>query len=236
MPSVAVEPRYKSFAEILARVGNVPPERILPYPPPGSATPEDAIDPKYVDGRAAEVVGGILVEKTVGVHDEYIAARMLYLLQQFMEQHNLGAVTGSQGGYWFASDTMRMPDASVVLWDSLDDPDDIEERGEAFLRTPPDLVVEVLSPGNTAAEMVIKLAEYAKAGVQLVWYVDPERKEVDVYPKARAKAKVTVGVGGTLDGGSVLPGFILPVAKLFEKRAPAGRKGGKGPKGKPKKG
>jgi len=235
MLAVAAETRYRSYAEILARVGNVPAERILPYPPPGSATPDDAFDPKFVGGRAAEVVGGILVEKTVGVYDEYIATRILGFLQAFMDEHNLGAVTGSQGGYWFASDTMRMPDASVVLWDSLDDPDEIEERGEAFLRTPPDLVVEVLSPSNTTREMAIKLDEYAKAAVQLVWYVDPDRKEVDVYAKARAKAKTTLGVADTLDGGAVLPGFTLPVAKLFEKRAPAGRKGGKSPK-KPKKG
>ena len=96
-------------------------------------------------------------------------------------------------------------------------------------------MVEVLSPGNTAREMEIKIGEYAKYGVQLVWYVDPARKEVDVFPKARTKAKVTVGIGGTLDGGVVLPGFTVAVAKLFAKRAPAGRKGAKPPK-KPKKG
>ena len=63
-----------------------------------------------------------------------------------------------------------------------------------------------------------------------VWYVDPERKEVDVYPKANAKRKKTVGIGGMLDGGDVLPGFTLPVAKIFEKRAPAKKPGKKGKK------
>jgi Uma2 family endonuclease len=235
MSAVMTGRRYKSFAEILARVGGVPAERILPYPAPGTATPEDAFDPKYVGDSGVELVGGVLVEKTVGVYDEYIAGRLFHLIQVFMDEHNLGAVTGSQGGYWFASDTMRMPDVSVVLWESLDDPDEIEERGEAFLRTPPDLVVEVLSPGNTPREMDIKLGEYAKAGVKLVWYVDPDRKEVAVFPKARAKSKVTLGVDATLDGGTVLPGFTVPVAKLFEKRAPAGRKAARPPK-KPKKG
>ncbi|QDU20228.1 Uma2 family endonuclease [Urbifossiella limnaea] len=235
MSAVAAGTRYRSFADILARVGHVPPERILPHPEPGTATPEDAFDPKIVGDRGVEVVGGVLVEKTLGVYDEYIASRLLGLLLTFMHEHNLGAVTGSQGGYWFASDTMRMPDVSVVLWESLDDPNDIEERGEAFLRTAPDLVVEVLSPSNTAREMEIKLGDYAKAGVQLVWYVDPDRKEVVVYPKARTRARVTLTVGDTLTGDPVLPGFTLSVAKLFEKRAPAARKGGKSPK-KPKKG
>ena len=63
-----------------------------------------------------------------------------------------------------------------------------------------------------------------------MWYVDPERKEVDVYPRGNPKRKKTVGVGGTLDGGDVLPGFTLPVAKIFEKRAPAKKGGKKGKK------
>jgi Uma2 family endonuclease len=114
-----------------------------------------------------------------------------------------------------------MPDVSFIRWDSVDDPDEIENPAGACLEVPPDRVVEVMSPGNTRAEMAIKLAEYAKAGVKLVWYVDPERKGVDVYPKGNAKRKKTHGVEGTLEGGEVLPGFTLPVAKIFEKRAPA---------------
>jgi Uma2 family endonuclease len=236
MLAVATGTRYRSYAEVLARVGCVPPARILSYPAPGTATPEDAFNPKYVGERAAELVGGILVEKAMGHNEDLIGVRVFLLLGDYLEQNNVGSLSGPQGGYWFKSDLLRIPDVSVVLWDSVEDPDEIEDPEEAFLRTPPDFVVEVLSPSNTRREMEIKLAEYAKAGVQLVWYVDPDRKEVDVFPKARVKGTSTVGVGGTLDGAPVLPGFTLPVAKLFEKRAPAARKGGKGAKGKPKKG
>lgn len=230
MPAVAAATRYKSFADILARVGHVPPERILPYPPPGSASPEDAFDPAYVGGRVAEVVGGILVEKAMGLFDDIIGTRLSHLLSTYMDEHNLGAVSGPQGGYRFTADIMRMPDVAVILWESVEDTDEIEEPETAYLHTPPDLAVEVLSPGNTRREMEIELGEYAKYGVQLVWFIDPARKEVDVFPKARAKAKSTLGVGDTLSGGAVLPGFTLSVAKLFEKRAPARRKGGKKPK------
>ena len=73
--------------------------------------------------------------------------------------------------------------------------------------------------------MEIKLEEYAKAGVKLVWYVDPERKEVDVYPKGNPKRKKTLTAADTLDGNTVLPGFSVKVARLFESRAP--KKGGK---------
>ncbi len=229
----AVASRYKSIAEVLARVGGVPPERVLLYPMPGTATPDDAANPEIVGDRGVELVGGILVEKTVGHYEDLIGTRILLLIGAFLKEHNLGSLSGAQGGYRFAPDLMRMPDVSFVRWDSLEDTDEIEAPGGAFPAVAPDLVVEVLSPGNRKAEMDIKLGEYAKVGVKLVWYVDPERKEVAVYPKARARGMVTVGVGGTLDGGAVLPGLTLPVATLFEKQAPTGRRGGKG---KPRKG
>ena len=68
--------------------------------------------------------------------------------------------------------------------------------------------------------MEIKLTECYWYGVKLVWYIDPERKEVDVYLKGNAKRKKTLGVADTLDGGDVLPRFAVPVARLFESRAP----------------
>ncbi|HEX4608964.1 MAG TPA: Uma2 family endonuclease [Urbifossiella sp.] len=236
MSAVASASRIFTLADVLRRVGDIPLERVLVSPAPGTAKPEDAVNPAIVGDRLVELVGGILVEKAVGFYGDLIGTRLIHILSTHLDQNNVGATTGAQGGYRFAFDLMRMPDVAFVRWDSVDDTDEIEDPDGAFLETAPDLVVEVLSPGNTKKEMAIKLGEYAKAGVRLVWYVDPERKAVDVFPKARAKGKVTVGIDGTLDGGSVLPGFTLPVAKLFEKRAPAGRKGGKAPKGKPKKG
>ena len=116
-------------------------------------------------------------------------------------------VAGADSGIRFKLNLVRMPDVSFIRWDSVHDPDEIENPPGAFLEYPPDLAVEVLSASNTPREMEIKLGEYAKAGVRLVWYVDPERKIVDIYPKGNPKRKKTVGIEGTLDGGDVLPGF-----------------------------
>ena len=137
-----------------------------------------------------------------------------------MDIHNEGAISGAQGLIRFTLDLVRVPDISFIRWDSVEDPDVIENPTGAFLEVPPDLAIEVLSPSNSRGEMEIKLAEYAKAGVKLVWYVDPERKEVDVYPKANPKRKKTLGVNDTLEGNSVLPGFAVKVARIFESRAP----------------
>jgi len=75
--------------------------------------------------------------------------------------------------------------------------------------------VEILSPSNTRKEMARKLGEYFEAGVLLVWVIDPAKRTAEAYTNPDAKTAVDV-----LDGGDVLPGFRLPLAKLFEKLAP----------------
>ena len=229
-PATQPKTKFPTFADVQERLGHIPEARIRSFPAPGTATVQDLLDSSITGDRGHELVDGILVEKPMGFRDDYIGSRILHLIAAYLDTDNVGAVAGAQGGIRFKLDLVRLPDVSFIRWDSVDDPDEIENPAGAFLEYPPDLAVEVLSPSNTRREMEIKLGEYAKAGVKLVWYVDPERKEVDVYPKGNAKRKKTVGVGETLDGGDVLPGFTLPVAQIFEKRAPAKKPGKKGKK------
>lgn len=223
--------KFRTIAEVQERLGHVPGSRILTYPAPGTATIQDLLDSSVTGDRLVELVEGILVEKAMGFREGGLGLWIGTLFNVYLMEHNIGYAAGSDGMIRFKLDLVRMPDVSFIRWDSVDHPDEIENPAGAFLEYPPDLAVEVLSPGNTRTEMAVKLGEYAKAGVKLVWYVDPERKEVDVYPKGSEKRKKTFTLADTLDGGDVLPGFTLPVAKIFEKRAPA-KPGKKKPNGK----
>jgi Uma2 family endonuclease len=225
MGTTAARPKYFTLADLQARVGHVPPVRLPVAPGPGTATEQDLVE--RADDRPCELVDGVLVEKTMGWTESRLAALLSRLIGNFVDEHNLGVVAGADGGIRFKIGLVRMPDVSFVSWDAVNDPTTLENPAGAFLDVPPDLAVEVLSPGNTPEEMAIKLAEYARAGVKLVWYVDPERREVDVYPKGRAKGKKTFREGDVLDGGAVLPGFALPVADIFKSRAPAKKPGRK---------
>ena len=89
-----------------------------------------------------------------------------------------------------------------------------KRRGE-IPTVAPDLVVEVLSKKNTPKEMERKLDEYFRAGVRLVWYVDPSNRTVRVF-EAVDKVK-TLREGQDLTGGSILPGFVLSLKELFSK-------------------
>jgi Uma2 family endonuclease len=70
--------------------------------------------------------------------------------------------------------------------------------------------------------MARKLDEYFRAGVRLVWYVDPKRRNVRVYT-ARDRSEL-LHEDRALDGGDVLPGFSLSIRDWFaEARRTAAR-------------
>jgi Uma2 family endonuclease len=69
--------------------------------------------------------------------------------------------------------TVVQPDIVVVC--------DKEKRGPEGCRGAPDLVVEILSPSNTAIEMERKFDVYREAGVREYWIVNPDSKTVHTY-------------------------------------------------------
>ena len=88
----------------------------------------------------------------------------------------------------------------------------------------PDLAVEVLSEGNTDAEMERKLKDYFRAGVSLVWFVDCDQRTVAIYTSPADP--VVLDASATLTGGEVLPGFELPLAELFAQLDESGESAG----------
>lgn len=77
----------------------------------------------------------------------------------------------------------------------------------------PTLAVEILSPSNTQEEVTDKVREYLESGVALVWVVDPVFQTVQVYrPDGRP---ALFNADQELTGEPHLPGFRVPVARLF---------------------
>ena len=79
----------------------------------------------------------------------------------------------------------------------------------------PDLAVEVLSEGNTKAEMTRKVREYFDAGVILVWLIDPRKRTARVFSSIENSALVRADQ--SLDGGAVLPGFVVTLSDLLDR-------------------
>jgi Uma2 family endonuclease len=83
-----------------------------------------------------------------------------------------------------------------------------------YLDVAPELIVEILSPGDTVMELTEKLREYFSIGVSLVWVVDPRAQLVYAY---RSLTEVReFGQADDVIAEDILPGFRLPVVTLFE--------------------
>ncbi len=200
----------KTLADFLDRVGGVPADRIRFRPFPGTATVQDVIDIQEREGRLCELVEGVLLEKAVGYNESSLAGFLLSLLNAFVIPRNLGIVTGSDGTVELVAQLVRIPDVAFTSWDRIPG----RRRPDSPVpHVVPNLAVEVLSRSNTPGEMAAKRRDYFSAGVQLVWEVDPVKRAVMVYTSPTHCTTLTAA--DTLDGGSVLPGFTLPLQTLF---------------------
>jgi Uma2 family endonuclease len=126
------------------------------------------------------------------------------------EERNLGVVTGPDGTIRLIPGLVRLPVVAFASWNCFPD----RKLPEVPIpQIAPELIVEVLSESNTKPEITRKLGEYFQAGVRLAWVVDPKKRLVRVY--TTPSRSVVKKYNESLDGGDVLPGFSLPVAKIF---------------------
>ena len=199
-----------TVSDLLHQLGDIPPERVRLQPPPGTATEADVIAVYSREERLCELVDGVLVEKTLGYYESYIAATLIRLLGNFVVAHDLGIVAGADGMLRLAPGLVRISDVSFVSWEKL--PGRRLPR-QAVPDLVPDLAVEVLSEGNMPREMARKLDEYFSLGVRLVWLVNPMTESTEAYTSRHQSTRLDKSA--TLEGGVILPGFTLPLSALF---------------------
>ncbi len=169
--------------------------------------------PQNVD-RVFELIDGEIVEKMPSFgYSSGLGARMTTFIGMYLLEHDIAHLTDAQDGYEIDDENALAPDIGLVLKSHLPElPDD------SFVPMRPDLVVEVVSvsdlkdPDNRIEK---KLQRYISAGVPLIWYLFPEREQVEVHKKGEPKQ--VMGLDDMLDGGEILPGFTLSVRKIFGK-------------------
>lgn len=198
-----------SLADLQEHLGGIPLSRIRLRPPPGTATENDVIEAERRD-HLCELIDGTLVEKDVGWRESRVAMHLGHLLSSFLDQHDLGIAAGADGTVRLMPGQVRIPDVAFFSWNRFPNRQLPEE---SIPDLAPDLAIEVLSRGNTEAEMRRKLRDYFAAGVRLVWYIDPAKRSSRVYTAAdRGSA---VAEDQPLSGGDVLPGFEVALKEIL---------------------
>lgn len=156
--------------------------------------------------RRFEYIGGEAVEMVSNQRSSMIAARLLSFIGMYVISHDLGFVTGADGGYAVA-EGRYIPGVAFVAKARQS-----QAADRPYGPIPPDLAVEVLSPSDDPEDMRIKIVNYLNAGTT-VWVVNPDRKRVEVYAPGAAPQKFDLE--DSLDGGAALPGFSLALTDIF---------------------
>lgn len=145
-----------------------------------------------------------------GFEHGVVAGRFYGYLFIFVQQNRLGLVTAAETGFQIGHDpdTVRAPDVGFIRTDRVP-----LVRTRGYFQGPPDLAVEVVSPGDRAGELLAKVRDWLSAGCHVVWVVDPTSQTISVYRDSRQPAMLTDNDELTED--ALLPGFRLPVVDIF---------------------
>jgi Uma2 family endonuclease len=173
---------------------------------------EDLEQMPQSDAHVELVKGEVLTMPPAGHEHGEIALNIGSLLREYLRKHKLGKAYGAETGFilFRNPDTVRAPDAAFVSTERAAR----QVRKEGFFDGPPDLAVEVISPTDTDEEVEAKVLDYLQSGTRLVWVIRPRTRTVTAY---RSLSNIRLLTDrDTLEGGDILPGFVVKVKDIFE--------------------
>jgi Uma2 family endonuclease len=160
-----------------------------------------------------ELVRGELVPMPPpGSKHGIVCSNSSYLLKAYTKRVGRGVVMTNDAGIITEKgpDSVRGVDVALFLnpsWTATGAPDGYTDQ-------PPDLAIEVRSPSQAWAALVVKVSEYLKMGVRLVWVIDPQVRRVTIFTPDNEPQ--TLAAENEIDAGDILPGFRCRVAEFFE--------------------
>ena len=158
--------------------------------------------------RRFELIHGEIVEVSPNKRHGRIALRIGHYILDYLEEHPIGDAD-VEVRHKMPDDEHNavMPDVAFTTHER----DGAED--EDLVPRMPDLAVEVKSPNDRNVSLRDKAAYYLANGARMVWVVYPDKKHVEVYQPDADIQMLTLD--DVIDGGDVLPGFTLPVRKVF---------------------
>lgn len=135
------------------------------------------------------------------------------LLFMWNYQHGKGEVYGPNGTYELPDGATKMPDASWISPERLENQSGGEET---FLQVVPDFVAEIRSASDRLSKLQEKMSDAWMAnGVRLAWLIDPYEEKAYIYRAGAPQPEVIEGFSGkSLSGEAVLVGFALPLEEM----------------------
>ena len=177
---------------------------------PALQTAED-LERLSAQGFRYELIKGELHERAfAGGLQGSIASRLFFYVGSIIIPENLGMTFAAGTGFLVERnpDTVLAPDFAFVAEGRLPNP-----LPDGYVALVPDIVLQTRSPNDTRQEVADKVAQWLELGVRLVWELNPQTRILTVH--GAGQPPQVLGENDTLDGGDVLPGLSVPIARLF---------------------
>ena len=169
------------------------------------------------NGMERWLIAGELRERPMTVRNRFHSRTMIRVgkfLDNWLDEQPSprGQVLGGEAGVRLSRDPETTVGIDVVYVSSEVI---VQQTGDtSLIDGVPTLAVEILSPKDTVEEIHEKVTVYRQAGVLLIWLIDPYDLTVMVHrPNAEPEL---FNIHQELSGEPHLPGFRVPVARLFE--------------------
>jgi Uma2 family endonuclease len=170
--------------------------------------------PEYADRRLELSKGRLIVMSPTGWEHGDITALLVTFVTTFVFEHGLGRVTTAEAGFILyknpdpdGKDIVRAPDVGFIASARIP-----KKLSTKFVPFAPDLAVEVISPSESANDIHEKVTEYLQYGTRMVVLFYPNTQSAGVYTPT---SFTPLTRDGFWDGGDVLPGFQLPLSRVY---------------------
>jgi Uma2 family endonuclease len=137
--------------------------------------------------------------------------RITQRLGNWTDEDNTGLAFDSSTCFKLPNGADRSPDASWIRlerWEALT----LEQRRK-FPPLAPDFAVELRSASDDLGTLQAKMLEYIENGVRLGWLINPQDRQVEIYPLGQPVE--VLQEPQSLSGEDVLPGFVLDLNRIL---------------------
>ena len=183
----------------------------LPIPVrPHLSTAKDLECSPWKDAHCELIRGEIIERPFLGGESGSRINLLSFPLSIYIEDRELGVCFASGTGFLIARnpDTVFAPDWAFIAKDRLPQP-----IPKGYISVIPDIVLETRSPSDTRREVALKVEQWLHVGVKIVWELNPATCLLTVH-RSGVEPRI-LGREDTLTGEELLPGFTLPLQRVF---------------------
>jgi len=164
------------------------------------------------DGKRYEIIDGdLFVTPSPVTRHQLIVGRFLHNMMTYLETHPVGAVFTAPYDVVLSDTDIVEPDLLLVLHNGR------AKITEKNVQGPPDMILEVLSPGTAARDRDLKRKRYERFGVQEYWLIDPDENTLEILAlKGGQYVQVCRATHPAECASALLPGLVLDLGSLLK--------------------